>query len=240
METATAKQSDQGSETAPAGRHGGWWVSVAALVAANLVPLFGVVVWRWEVFPLLLLFWLENVLVGLFNVLKLLMAAPAEPMPWAGKLFLIPFFTVHYGMFTLVHGVFVMGLFGGAFRAGAPPPDIGMIWRAVGEHKLQWAVAGLALSHGVSFACNYIGRGEYRRATLSGLMAQPYGRVVVLHLALLLGGFVLMALRSPLGGLVLLVLLKIALDVRAHLRERRRYSGGPMNEKPLPGGAGGF
>ena len=210
------------SETAE-GRAGGW-VSVVALVLANLVPLVGVLVWRWEVFPLLLLFWLENVLVGLFNVAKMLVASPTQPLSWAAKLFLIPFFTVHYGMFTLVHGVFVMGLFGGAFRSGAPPPDAALVCQVVREHKLQWAVAGLALSHAVSFAWNYIARGEYRRAGLADLMRQPYGRVVVLHLTVLGGAALLMALRSPMGGLVLLVLLKIALDLRAHLRERRRFA----------------
>ena len=53
-------------------------------------------------------------------------------------------------------------------------------------------------------------------------MQQPYGRVVVLHLAILGGGFLIMALKSPTAGLVLLVVLKIILDVRSHWKERRR------------------
>src|SRR5438094_10610662 len=83
--------------------------SVIALVASNLVPLVGVFVFRWEIFPLLFLFWLENVVVGVSNVLKMLLAAPQDLVRWAAKLFIIPFFCVHYGMFTLVHGVFVIG-----------------------------------------------------------------------------------------------------------------------------------
>jgi hypothetical protein len=31
-------------------------------VAANLVPLYGVVFLRWDVFPLVFLYWLENVM----------------------------------------------------------------------------------------------------------------------------------------------------------------------------------
>ena len=197
--------------------------SVVVLVLANLVPLFGVFVWGWEVFPLLLLFWFENVIIGLFNVVKMLVAWPGEPAKWAAKLFLIPFFCFHYGMFTFVHGVFVVGFFGGAFRAGARFPDAAFFWQQAVELKLIWPVLGLAVSHAVSFAWNYLGHGEYQRASVPALMQQPYGRVVVLHLTILLGGFLMMALQSPTVGLALLVALKIALDLRAHLRERRQF-----------------
>lgn len=66
--------------------------SVVALLLANAVPLAGVFVWRWEVFPLLLLFWFENVIIGVFNALKMLVSAPAQPVAWGLKLFLVPFF----------------------------------------------------------------------------------------------------------------------------------------------------
>ena len=198
--------------------------SVVALILANLIPLFGVFVWRWEVFPLLLLFWSENVIIGALNALKMLLASPDEPPVWVVKLFLVPFFCFHYGMFTFVHGVFVMGFFGGAFRAGAPFPDPASFWRTACELKLQWAILGLAVSHAVSFVTNYLGHGEYRRASLPLLMQQPYGRIVVLHLTILLGGFLMIALKSPIAGLALLVVLKIALDLRGHLRERRKLA----------------
>jgi hypothetical protein len=198
--------------------------AVIALVLANLIPLAGVLIWRWEVFPLLLLFWMENVLIGIFNVCKMLLAAPAQPLTWAAKLFFVPFFSFHYGMFTFVHGVFVMGMFGGAFRQGAPFPNATTVWQLLREQKLEWAILGLLASHAISFGWNYVGQGEYRRASLPALMTQPYGRVVVLHLTVLLGGFLVMALKSPTAGLALLVLLKTGLDVRAHLRERKKFA----------------
>ena len=42
--------------------------SLAALVIANAIPLVGVLFLGWTVFPLVLLYWLENVVVGGFNV----------------------------------------------------------------------------------------------------------------------------------------------------------------------------
>lgn len=203
------------------------WPSVTALVLANLVPIFGVVWFGWEVFPLVLLFWFENVIVGVFNVLRMLFATPGSALGWVTKLFMVPFFCFHYGMFTLVHGVFVIGLFGGGFRHGAPFPDEHAILQLVIEKHLTWAILGLALSHGFSFAYNYLWLGEFRSAALPVLMQQPYSRVVVLHLAILGGGFLMGALGSPAAGLVLLVLLKIAADVRGHLRERQKLASRP-------------
>lgn len=201
--------------------------SVVALILANLVPVFGVLVLGWEVFPLLFLFWSENVIVGVFNVLKMLLAAPENPLGWAAKLFMIPFFCVHYGMFTFVHGVFVVGLFGGQFRQGAHFPNGELFWRILQENHLGWAILGLAVSHGISFATNYLGNGEYKRASLPVLMQQPYGRIVVLHLTILGGGFLMAALHSPAAGLLLLVALKTVLDLRGHLKERAKFSPPP-------------
>lgn len=199
-----------------------WLPSATALVAANLVPLAGVVFFGWDVFVVVFLFWLENVVVGFFNLLRMLwVERGAERFPLA-KLFVMPFFLVHYGMFTAIHGVFVLVLFGGQGVRGAGFPTVDTVVRLVAEYHLWLAVLALVASHGYSFVTNYVAEQEYRRVTLQQLMQQPYGRVVVLHLTILFGGFLAMALRQPVVGAFLLVVLKVGLDVRAHLREHAR------------------
>jgi hypothetical protein len=69
--------------------------------------------------------------------------------------------------------------------------------------------------------------GEYRNASPHVLMTQPYARVVVLHVAILIGGFGAVALGSPMVALVVLVALKTAIDLRAHLAERRKLGLAP-------------
>jgi hypothetical protein len=194
--------------------------SVFALVAANLVPVYGALFLGWETLPILLLFWVENVIIGLFNALKMLCAGQGHLL----KFILVPFFCVHYGMFTFVHGVFVMGFFGGAFRQGSPFPDERAVMEVVQREHLGWAIVGLFLSHALSFVLNYLRGGEYRQANPAALMRQPYGRVVVMHLTILLGAFLIAALKTPSVALVLLVVLKVVLDVRSHLHERRKFS----------------
>jgi len=195
--------------------------SLVALVIANAVPILGVLFLGWTVFPLVLLYWLENVVVGGFNVAKLLIAQPREPAYWLGKFFLIPFFLVHFGGFTYIHGVLVVALFG---PKGTQPFDLlTAVPAAIRANQLGWGVLSLVISHGLSFYSNYIKSGEYQRASLNALMAQPYGRVIVLHLTVLFGGWVVMLLGSPVFALVLLVVLKTAADWRAHQAERRKF-----------------
>jgi hypothetical protein len=189
------------------------------LVAANVLPLVGVLFWDWDVFPLLMLFWAENVIIGVLNALKMLLADPADPALWAGKVFMVPFFCVHYGLFTAVHGALVLALFGGKFYDLQQLDLRGAAWRAASYYELWLPLGVLAASHAFSFVWNYLYRGEFRRTPVAKLMMSPYGRVFVLHVVVLAGGFAAAALDSPLWALLLLIAFKIGLDLKAHLKE---------------------
>ena len=94
--------------------------------------------------------------------------------------------------------------------------------RAASDFGLWLPLAVLVASHLFSFLWNYLVRGEFRRAQLATLMAQPYLRVVALHVGILLGGFGAMVLGSPLWALVVLLAMKIGLDLRAHVKEHSK------------------
>jgi hypothetical protein len=199
-----------------------WTPSTTALIVANLVPLAGVVVLDWDVFSVVFLFWLENLVVGGFNVLRMVWVERGAERQPAVKYFMIPFFAFHYGMFTLIHGTFVFSLFGEGIVRGIGFPSFVTVVDVIATQKLWVAVGALFLSHGYSFVANYLGSQEYRTVTLERLMHQPYNRVIVLHLVIILGGFVVMTVHQPMMGIVLLVVIKIVVDVRAHLREHRK------------------
>ncbi|MFN6956210.1 MAG: DUF6498-containing protein [Acetobacteraceae bacterium] len=192
-------------------------LSSAALVAANLVPLAAVALGWWSTYEVVLLFWAENVVIGVLQVLRFATVATL-----AGKVAafgVAVFFTLHYGIFTFVHGVFVMTLFAPDGTGEADTP--GALALLLSPDGLLLGLGALAVSHLVSYGVNFVGGGEYRRVEPEALMMQPYGRVVVLHLAIIFGGSLTMALNEPTIGLVVLVLLKIGLDLRAHLAEHR-------------------
>jgi uncharacterized protein DUF6498 len=69
--------------TTPAARR--WPVSSAILILANTAPLIGVLAHHWTVFAVVLLYWCENVIVGAFNVLRMLCARPPRVQPYAAR-----------------------------------------------------------------------------------------------------------------------------------------------------------
>ncbi len=227
----------------------GWYrasSSVAAivlLVVFNLLPLVGALYWGWSAYSLLILYWVENGIVGALNIPKILLAAGPSTRASAPKATIVPFFLIHYGMFWFVHGIFVltlpmfMGLRGLSGRLGPDfvpelgpdgvpdvsfvgdlfaPVDLGLQWEVV-----AWGAVGLALSHGASFVFNYLGRREYLTVSPPAQAFAPYGRLVTLHVAIILGAFVSLSLGGPLGAVVVLVLLKTAIDLALHIREHR-------------------
>jgi hypothetical protein len=217
---------------------------LVALFAANLYPLAGVLFLGWSLGAIMILYWLENAVIGLYNVGRMAVVtfgrgvaagppAPASradggstPTPALLGIFLIPFFCVHYGMFWAGHGFFVLTFFGQGSELfeGGPPGGSGFLpWGAGGPLEvvppaLAPALGLLLASHGVSFAVNFLGRGEYRAVDLGDLMVRPYGRVLVLHLTIIFGGFAAMLLGAPLWALVVMIAVKIGMDAGAHLK----------------------
>jgi hypothetical protein len=215
--------------------------AVGSLVVSNTIPLLGVLFLDWSLFMILALYWAENGVVGLYNIAKMICAKgdlsdlvkmgnlSQEELgqvdlkqAGGGRWFLIPFFLVHYGLFWVVHGVFVFVLFGGIADFG--PFGGGRLGAGAAEALSLGSVAtliALGISHGISFVTVFLGKGEYRRTHYAGQMFAPYKRVVVLHLTILFGAFATMLLRTPIVALILLIVLKTGVDLRAHDKEHR-------------------
>jgi hypothetical protein len=194
--------------------------SVLLLIIANLFPIYGAIFLHWQVFPILVLFWIENIVIGVFNVFKMVFVAPNGTKQVGAKVAMIPFFCVHYGIFTFVHGLFLFLIFGGFFEID-DPTSMSNVFNSFSDLHLEWAIIALVISHGFSFIENYIRKGEYKNTNLAQLMGEPYSRVVVLHITIVIGAFLVAFLGSPVVGLFLLVALKIFIDIRAHLIQHR-------------------
>ena len=229
-----------------AGSSSGWLTrSLVVLVLANIVPLYGMLVLGWDVFPLLMLYWLENVAIGLLNVPRMLLAsgpvggaewqAAAKKMRqttsaasmrawiWGAKGFVVAFFCLHYGVFALTHGSILTQLFGPeAITSEGFVLGPGVVWHIIRSYGLGLSVIALVVSHAASFAWNDLAQREHRHTNIVRQMAAPYVRVTILHGALLLGGGLVALIGSPPAALVVLIALKVGLDGRAHLREHDR------------------
>ena len=214
------------------------------LVLANLIPLVGVVLYEWSVLEILLLYWTESVVIGLINVMRMIscqtdnilaglvqFTAGKEIPPelqknippgalHAIKAFIIPFFILHYGGFCYGHLMAVTGFFSTSGFQGGGSEALAQVW--------QWdfwiAVAAIGASHLFSFFNNYIGKDEYKHTSLFLLMQRPYGRIVTMHLAIVIGAGFVMWLGSQLPILVILILVKMSMDLKLHQKERLKMS----------------
>lgn len=227
------------------------------MVAANLLPLFGVVFLGWSTFNVVFLYWMENVVIGIINVLKMITCQPSldaikekyadrfagiteeqqaqlEQMADDGslvslgtKIFLIPFFAFHYGFFCFGHLIFITLMLGGGGIMGGGNP-FDRIDNINVTFGLALSVVALFVSHLVSYFTNFLGKEEYRNTAAPILMFLPYARIVVLHVAIVLSGFFTLMLGQPIWLLVLLVIGKIILDLTMHKREHKKLAN-PMS-----------
>lgn len=193
------------------------------LIGANLLPLAGALLWGWKVFDILLLYWVENIIVGIMNVFKMIAVMVRKKLFIAFPI--VPFFIFHYGMFTAGHGIFVIMLFGLKLQTGqsAEWADVETLMLGVADDPLfLFAVLGLVASHGFSFFFNFLRGGEVDSTSLPQQMGAPYGRIMVLHITIILGGGVALSAGEPVWALALLTLLKTAGDLRAHRRSHQK------------------
>lgn len=165
---------------------------------ANLVPILGVIFMDWDLALIMVLYWAENGVIGIYHLVKLKMAGYNT----VGLLF----FLMHYGVFWTVHGAFMIGLFveGNLFDS---------------EFMLNFllGLTFLFVSHGVSYMTNFVANEEYKR-NRGKLFMQPYTRVVILHLAILFGAFLALGLGQGMGPLIVLIIGKTVVDIFAHLK----------------------
>ena len=207
-------------------------MSLTALILVNVVPLAGVLWFGWRMFDVLMLFWMESVVIGVINLLRI-----AVRLFGAGELkgvVLIPFFTVHYFGFCAAHGLILVLVFG---PPGLSPAQVlgasgffEIIRQLLSEPTLRWGLIAIAASHLFSFLANFLWAGEWRRTGIDVLMGAPYGRIMLMHVVLVIGAAIFMAIGQPIYALALLVALKILADASAHLRERRKLGGAKQDD----------
>lgn len=119
----------------PNGQSADNW-ALASLLAANLLPILLAMLFGWSVGDVVTFYWLENIIIGLWVIPRLLIAQGGVPlhfpelpqadqsvsMAGQGKWFLIPFFCCHYFFFCFVHGVFVSVFASGAITGNPSGP----------------------------------------------------------------------------------------------------------------------
>lgn len=221
-------------------------VSAIALVIANFLPLLGVIFFGWNLFLIIFLYWTESAVIGFFNVMKMLtLTNTVKPgqESYAGiklatlsrvsffifKIFLVGFFIFHFGIFMLVHLGFIIVLFSPWSPLGAFTNQTSGLTITLPNliFQILYPVLLLFVSHGISYYMNFRKRGEYLVATLPVLFGEPYQRIIVMHLVIILSGFAITFVGRGIGPLIVMVILKTIFDLKSHNKERIKFTPRP-------------
>ncbi len=194
---------------------------LAALVVFNLLTLAIALYMGWDPAMILFLYWAENVVVALWQLPRFFLAENKRPdggYQAANRLFLCLFFLIHYGIFTFVHGALVFELFLNRDL------DLENLQALIAQTPgIYLALAALFLSHGAQFFSD-LGRNAVTRTKLPEVMMQPYQRVVILHLVVLLSGLALMILPNPVVSILLLAGIKITMDIYLDRKQMKKQA----------------
>jgi hypothetical protein len=219
-----------------------------ALVLANMVPIIGILFFDWDFLVVITIYWCENLIVGFFTICKFILA-PRHQVSIRNKLLGIPLFSFLLGWFNAGYGVAIIFFFvifphatthetewlaplpeGDFFRVSWPGP-LSLFELGIDAGKLMFyflplraliAIGFLTISHGVVFVYDYLIRGDRNKVNLSYLITEPWSRVLILHLAIIIGGFLCILLKPNVVIIVCIVLIKCCVDSSLYLRQYKK------------------
>jgi len=191
------------------------------LILVNLVPIWGVWFKDWDAKEVFLVYCLESVIMGIYNVLMMLLTTFAKKQDdWnnggastmVSGYFFIFFFIIHYGFFLFIQ----VGMFLTIANVGDLEfTDFFYFLFHVTDYlspSTEQLLLLIIASHGIIVLKDFIIPGVYKTASLGTLMFAPYARIFVQQLCVIIGGFLL---GFGLGKIFILVfiLVKIFFEI---------------------------
>ena len=193
-----------------------------SLIIANLIPVIGVWFLNWSAKEVFLVYCLETIIIGFFALLKMLIAGLIRKKDvWQTQVssntkqpfwFFMLFFLVHYGMFVAIQ----MGMF---FAVSGIGDEHGITffnfftkWPSLLTKEAYIMLGVFILSYGFRLTTDFILTGDYKTSSLGYLMFQPYGRIFIQQVTVILGS---MFLSFGAGKVFILIfaLIKILFEV---------------------------
>ena len=216
--------------------------SLIVLIAANL--LVGMLALRghWDVVQLIVLYWFEALVIGGFNVMRLVVVGLFGEEPFGATL--ARWVSVSFGQ-RLLLTVIGVGFFVFKFAGFALLVAVSFLWASIelnhvasgpnSPGAVAWFGAApvpvnpvifiLVASHGVSFVWNFLIRREYRTQSVPALVFWPYVRMAAV-LAVVVCGLLVIMLFPAAGHahlyVIVFVLLKTLADALSHRWEHRQ------------------
>lgn len=220
--------SREAKTVAPGGtrRRASSFTSAVILLIGNLIPLAGVLLWGWDAFLLLMLYWMETVIAAFWTMVRIARApygttGSLENGRKLGSRITAVFFTVHSGLFIVVHLVFLWVLFSGTWPARTGGL-LGFFRHAIFDEGLWLPLLFMFMSHGAFLLFGWLPKRKPMRPPdaaaahraakqMGGIIVAFYGRIFVMQFVIIVGAWIAVFVSS-MAPLVLLIVLKTVFE----------------------------
>ena len=167
------------------------------LIVANLLPVYGVWFLGWRATEVFLVYSLETIIIGLLTIIKLVISSSVRhnsllgktSITWAEPVFMILFFTLHYGIFVFVQ----MSIFFGVSGVGGNFSLTSLLLHPTTYLSVDgWIMLSVfMMGYGYKSLLEFVLSGRYKTTPLLAVMFEPYGRIFIQQFTIIIGSIFL-------------------------------------------------
>lgn len=171
------------------------------LILMNLIPVWGVWFDGWIAREVFLIYCLETILIGLFNILKMSITSfyrkkdvwnsVGGQVTMASSWLFICFFAVHYGFFVAIQLFIFWGTSGAETALGISALQFILNFPKYLSSGSTYWLGTMVLSYVLIMVKEFLFSGKYKTVPMTALMFEPYERIIIQQFTVIVGSLFL-------------------------------------------------
>jgi hypothetical protein len=216
--------------------------STQSLIAVNLFNILMAIIFKWNIFNVMIVYWFQSISIGIFTFYRLY-NYPLERIeremnddktlevndlavtnPRMAKIIIAGFFAMHYGLFHLVYIVFIVGF------ASSEEFPLDLLGGLIGallfffNHLYSYLFYKDEDENKIETESGYTIRS--RGISIADIFSKPYTRIFPIHLTIMVGAAISHFItEGPFHSISILLIfmgLKTIMDVIAHKNKHKQ------------------
>ncbi len=201
------------------------------IILGNLIPIFGVIFWGWTAFYVFWLFWIETLIVAIFNAIKIYKCKGDSTYSNSEKFRkALTYFLMRIGVFAF-YSIFIIVFIG---VSGSNDSNNSISFAKVisfQDTTFNLALVSFTINQFVLYMTQFYQNGWYLKALPTEYNAIFEGRQIIIHISVVLGAFIGNFLKVKMHNIMLtsiivgiFCILKILYEIWQYRIEERKLA----------------